>query len=280
MFAFAASRTAEAVAWFRVMEGTRAEPQLHDPHARAFLGLPLRLATHVRPRRLIDATTLGLPAYIVARHVWMDDRLHAFAPEQVLILGAGFDTRAVRIGKATYWEVDHPATAARKRRLAPGHPARSVEVDFQREGLEHGLARAGFPRGARTFVIWEGVTMYLDGPSVDRTLAVVHDWVGPGSQLVLDALRPPVGRRDRLLQLSARLTFPILGEPLTFREQPTALRARVERAGWAVDAVADAAMLGERIGRSVYPAAYTLGAVWSSRGGAMSTVEAPVDNLR
>ncbi len=83
---------------------------------------------------------------------------------QVVILGAGLDTRAYRfdeLARATIFEVDHPATQAEKRRRAARLVARSrqifVPVDFTVDSLDERLATAGHDAGAPTVWIWEGV---------------------------------------------------------------------------------------------------------------------------
>ena len=256
-----ASRTAEVVAAMRVLETARADSALQDPQAARFLGLPLRALA--RGGVLLPAfdrlRRSGLTNYIVTRHAWMDEQLRGSSAAEVLILGAGYDTRAIRIGGARYWEVDHPATAARKRRLSPDHPAIPVHVDFQRQGLAEELLRAGFPRGVPTFVIWEGVTMYLHRAAVQHTLGVLASLVGSGSTLVLDALGPSEGTsvRDHAQRLSAAL-MPLIGEPVTFQPHPEELVRLLDDAGWRADEVLSAKDLAQRFapGRFVFPLAY------------------------
>lgn len=260
-----ASRTAEVVAAMRVLESRRPDAVLHDLEAARFLSAPMRLGTRVGPLlppfdRLRRS---GLTNYIVTRHAWMDHALQASSAPEVLILGAGYDTRAVRFPGPRYWEVDHPATAARKRLRSAAHPAVRVDVDFQRQGLAAELLRAGFPQGAPTFVVWEGVTMYLTRAAVQHTLQVLGELVGPGSTLVLDALGPSEGTtlRDHAQRLSAAL-MPVVGEPVTFQPHPDELAGLLQRAGFPLDDVLLARDLSERVapGRFVFPLAYVAAA--------------------
>ena len=102
------------------------------------------------------------------------DRLGA---RQVVILGAGYDTRAARLPYAgvRYFEVDHPDTQAAKRaRLAelPGYPvdaATYVSCDFEREDPVVRLAACGLSAREPTLVIWEGVVPYLTEAAVRAT---------------------------------------------------------------------------------------------------------------
>src|SRR5581483_10747158 len=87
--------------------------------------------------------------------------------EQVVVLGAGLDTRAYRFADALagrpVFEVDLPATQAWKRarleaalgRIPDG--VRYVGVDFLRDRLDERLAAAGFDRARRALFTWEGV---------------------------------------------------------------------------------------------------------------------------
>ena len=65
---------------------------------------------------------------------------------QLVLLGAGYDTRGLRLTSAaasSVFEVDHPATQAHKRAaLAPAaaHATTYVPVDFERDDLGAALA--------------------------------------------------------------------------------------------------------------------------------------------
>lgn len=205
-----ASRTAESIAAVRAVETLRppGERLFTDPLARGFLGpfygaiaglsrLPL-----VRDLllRLYEARLPGSVAYAVCRTRYIDDALGAALRDgatQVVILGAGFDSRACRIegiGRATVFEVDHPATQARKRaglaRQLDSLPPnlRFVPLDFDREKLPEALARAGYEPHARTFFIWEGVISYLTAEAVDETLRFVARSSAPASRIVFTYL--------------------------------------------------------------------------------------------
>jgi methyltransferase (TIGR00027 family) len=186
-----ASRTAEYMALFRALETSRRGARLFDdPFACHFLKASLRSV--VRLSRLplgsaavawfIDWRWPGARASGIARTRLIDDALRDAISQgttQVVILGAGFDSRAYRIPgieSARVFEVDHPATLAAKRSVLkriPGLPlghVRFVETDFNRQSLAEVMVGSGFDRRARTFFIWEGVTNYLAGEAVDATL--------------------------------------------------------------------------------------------------------------
>ena len=150
---------------------------------------------------LIERLFAGHHAYVLARTRYIDDFLvESLAPEvrQVLVLGAGFDSRAYRFADrlrgTRVFEVDHPATSAIKRRKVeaifggvPDHVA-LVPVDFNRDRLGDALERAGFRAGLRSIVLWEGTVPYLASAAADETLRFLASTCGPGSRLIFDYL--------------------------------------------------------------------------------------------
>jgi methyltransferase (TIGR00027 family) len=123
------------------------------------------------------------------------ERAIANGATQVLVLGAGFDSHAYRfrelLSKARVFEVDRPVTLAYKRRRVDealgGPPANVVYVpaDLEREELSEALARHGYDLSQRTFVIMEGVTMYVLEEPLRATFRFVAAHA-PGSSIVFD----------------------------------------------------------------------------------------------
>ena len=175
------SRTAQHNALFRAIEQRLPEPLFADPFARRFLRGRYRLAALLPAAalaRAIDARWPGPRAAVCVRTRWIDDAIGAALArglDQLVLLGAGFDARAHRlpgIERVRVFEVDHPATQAMKRRVVGQTPEHVtyVPVDLTRDALPEALARAGLRTDARTLFLWEGVTNYLDEPTVDATL--------------------------------------------------------------------------------------------------------------
>ncbi len=113
--------------------------------------------------------------------------------EQVVILGAGWDTRAyekLRGVDVRIFEVDTPATqqaktaALQEAGIESGHVT-FVETDFNQVSWVDALQKHGFEPALPTFVLWEGVTMYLPEEAVRSTLAAVAE-LGPGSLIAFD----------------------------------------------------------------------------------------------
>jgi methyltransferase (TIGR00027 family) len=249
-----ASRTAEYMALFRALEGCRSPRRrlFVDPLARGFLRPPLRGVVDLARLpglaelacRFIDRRWPGARTSAVARTKLIDERVSgavARGIRQLVILGAGFDARAWRLPACrtcVVFEVDHPATQARKRELLPaGDDAAAADVrfvptDFDREEVSDALAAAGYEGGRPTLFLWEGVTNYLTPDAVDRTLR----WcaaAAPESQLlfsyvdreVLDAPQAFFGTARLLASLEAA------GERWTFGLDPAGLEAYLRERG-------------------------------------------------
>ncbi len=149
------STTAEIVAFFRALETIRPGDRLfEDPFAAHFLRPWLRIIVRGSVLPLIGALLLrwidrrwpGARTSAIARTRLIDDWVNesvAGDPQQVVILGAGFDSRAWRLPalrKVAVFEIDHPATAAEKRRRLAAlgierANVRFVPVDFERDAL-------------------------------------------------------------------------------------------------------------------------------------------------
>lgn len=161
---------------------------------------------------------------------------------QVVLLGAGFDTRAYRLealAPATVFEVDHRATQARKRAraavLLPCVRAQHfVPVDLEREELAVALGAAGFVPEARSVVLWEGVTMYLESEAIARTLAALRGLCARGAALLVTYHdgSGASGPASRSTALMARL----LGEPFRSEWSPRDMRALLGDHGFVVEA--------------------------------------------
>jgi methyltransferase (TIGR00027 family) len=216
----AVSRTATVVALWKATESSRsASTQLfEDPFAAAFLGWRFRWALHLSrlpvvgaalPWSLIDGHWPGSRGTVVVRTRYIDDVLGEalrMGVEQVVILGAGFDSRAYRIPgiEATrVFEVDHPLTQAKKkdavaRRLGtlPPHVT-LVSIDFSRHTLDTVMLSSGYRRGAKTFLICEGVTHYLPARVVDAVFEYVAQGAAVRSRMVFTYIHRAIldGRR-------------------------------------------------------------------------------------
>ncbi|MET8994408.1 SAM-dependent methyltransferase [Amycolatopsis sp. Hca4] len=219
-----ASRTAEHVALFRALETRRPDRLFADDLAIRFLPARYRWlvrAAAVRPlgagiARVIDRRYPGGPRLsAVARTRLIDDLLAEAAPEQVLLLGAGYDSRAHRLpGALPTYEVDHPLTQRVKRQRVADRPhVHYVPVDLGADSLAAALD--GFPP-KRTAVVWEGVTNYLTEQAVDTTLRDLAAITAPGSTVIFTYVDRAVLGADVPWQRKVAQ----VGEPWTFGFRP------------------------------------------------------------
>jgi methyltransferase (TIGR00027 family) len=247
------STTAEIMALFRALESVRpADRRLfEDPFAKYFLRPRLRIIVYgsmlplIGPLllRWIDRRWPGARTSAIGRTRLIDDWVNdgvAGGAGQVLILGAGFDSRAWRLPslrEAAVFEIDHPTTSAQKRRqLAALGVDRAnrhfVAVDFERDAPPEALARSGFDSSKPAVVIWEGVINYLSSEAVNTTLR----WIGKlanGTRLIFTyvhqgVLTDPSGFEGADKILAAVTTT---GEPWTFGLRPEALPHYLDERG-------------------------------------------------
>jgi methyltransferase (TIGR00027 family) len=239
-----ASRTAEHNALFRALESSLPESRrlFTDPLAQAFLTWPFALVARLAvvpglrefPPWFIDTRWPGVRSSVVARTRLIDDAIEASLgahTEQLVILGAGFDSRAYRLpalSSITVFEVDHPDTQTTKREALaralsalPPH-VRFVGTDFNQRDLEAAMLAAGYRESARTFFLWEGVTNYLTEAAVDTTLRWCSR-ASSGSLLLFTYIHLDVLRRPSAFVGTERLFASLakVGETLTFGMEPS-----------------------------------------------------------
>jgi methyltransferase (TIGR00027 family) len=206
--AAAVSRTGYLTAWARALSrlSDPAEVANEDDLARHFL-LPHHKILNRFPRltrRLMDARVPGGVAYFNARTKHLDAILQREIDEgleQLVVLGAGFDSRAMRfderLGAARVFEVDLPEVLAAKRKhLADAKlrlPKRLTHVgmNFSKDALVEKLVSAGYVNSLRTLVLWEGVTFYLRHEEVSAVLRFVREHTGHGSSVAFDYTTQP-----------------------------------------------------------------------------------------
>jgi methyltransferase (TIGR00027 family) len=201
--------TAEAAAALRAAGAAARDELVRGPDrlAARFVDAGPRLTTIVKipllrglAPRMAERLLPGSYWFELARVKHMDGVLRreiAAGARQLVILGAGFDSRAYRfadrLAGVSVFEVDHPVTAAEKRARVrkifgrlPGH-VRYVDADLSVPGeLGKRLANAGHRRELRTLVIWSGVTPYIPEDGVDAVLRWLARAAAPGSSIVFD----------------------------------------------------------------------------------------------
>lgn len=201
------SQTALTVALSRALAAREERTALRGPDDLADLFLPAEakpfLESPVQARWVIDhQLTAPLYAYFLARTAYLDAQFTAACRDgvdQVVFLGAGYDTRPYRfrdnLGITRVFELDSAPTQQRKRDLLAraGVPLPAcltyVPIDFERETMSDRLLQAGFDPRCKTLFIWEGVTYYLSESAVVDTLRFIAGNAPTGSQLCFDYLQ-------------------------------------------------------------------------------------------
>lgn len=249
-----ASRTAAGAAMWRAVGATEPDPRGRNPDRLAHLFLPpaYRLLL-LNPRlarwaiRRFDRRVPGGYCFETARTKHMDLLLRdqvAAGVSQVVILGAGYDTRAHRLAAAlddtAIYEVDMPAIQERKRRRLARYEGpsasglRYVAVDRDHRDLFERLVEAGYEGRLRTFFVWSGVTMYLRPSAFAETLADIRRGSAAGSTVLFDYFSAGAvnGTSDAhgARQIARRVEE--LGEPLGFGAEPDEMSALLERSGF------------------------------------------------
>ena len=137
--------------------------------------------------------------YVLARTAFFDsifmDALNKDIP-QIVLLGAGYDSRAYRFAKLNnatrIIELDIATTQNRKKTCLKNaqidipKQVSLVPIDFNKESLIDVLENAGYKNNEKALFIWEGVSYYLEPKSVDATLEFVNHFAHYESVIAFD----------------------------------------------------------------------------------------------
>jgi methyltransferase (TIGR00027 family) len=204
------SRTAFFVALRRALANKAYPGQQFGPDDLAQYFLPAHYRFLLRLKgvrrnamRQLSAAMPGMTEYVIARTAYFDrlflSALNDCTP-QIVILGAGYDTRAYRFASANrstvIFELDAAETQERKMeclrhtRISVPESVRFVPTDFTAEPLSAVLEKAGYRPQAGALFLWEGVSYYLDARSVDETLWFVSRAASADSAIAFDYTIP------------------------------------------------------------------------------------------
>ncbi|MGH6924908.1 MAG: class I SAM-dependent methyltransferase [Propylenella sp.] len=161
------SKTSYYCAGTRMLDAHRPDPLVNDAYAERFMGnegkavfegfrhLSVPIGAHQVRCHLIDE---------LVRERFLADR-----ETLVVLIGAGFDSRAFRLKGGRWLEIDDQSVIARKEEVAPAvscpNPLERIAIDFEREPLADKLAPYASDRIA--VAVCEGLTMYLEPPEIE-----------------------------------------------------------------------------------------------------------------
>jgi methyltransferase (TIGR00027 family) len=195
------ARTAHLTAWARALGRLTAGEAANGDYLAGRVLLPYQRALNRVPKLARWLLERGLPGafgYFNARTQYFDEVLLEEARaglEQVVILGAGFDSRSLRfqhaMRTARVFEVDMPEVLALRtehlvRNQNTPASAIAVPIDFERDDLGEALRALGYASSVRTLFLWEGVTYYLPEDAVKAVLSLVASHSGAGSTILFD----------------------------------------------------------------------------------------------
>lgn len=222
-----ASRTATMVAAYRARATATVDGKdaiCNDPWAARLAG-----EDGFAIARSYDEVYRHMELWTAVRTAFIDARVRAALDEgvrQVVVLGAGLDTRSARLARqgVRFFEVDRPATQKEKlERLAtlgdyPVASATYVTCDFESQDFLERLASHGFSAERPAFFVWEGVTPYLTEGAVRATLRRIAAGSHPSSTVVFDHVRRKIvqGEAKNPKDVESRSFVESLGEPLRF----------------------------------------------------------------
>ena len=252
------SYTAEVVCALRSIGASDPDPKTRNPDhmAKYFVNPALKarfpgLGLDFEDAKFaMDRMNTGVYYYVNARTLHMDDLLTQALKagfRQVVIMGAGFDSRAYRFHDAhpdvRFFEIDLPATSTDKQRRVEKLLGRRpdwvtfVSIDFNTQTLDEVLGKAGFETDQKTFYVWEGVTYFISKVGVDSTLRFIAEKSAPGSQVVFDYMLEDVVQGLDYSAYGARRTVYLValrGEPYVFGIAPRQLETFVNLRGLAL----------------------------------------------
>lgn len=235
--------TALAVAAGRAIETSRTDGLIFDPYARAFVEAAGATFPVIWPDDPLAASPFDQPLllgslYIGMRTRFIDDALAAAGSDgQVVILGAGLDTRAFRLElPGPVYELDSADTLAFKAGIVGDRPGRvAVPADLSTPWADV-LIDAGFDCTRPTVWVIEGLLPYLASEPQQQVLDTVIELSAPGSTAILERSVPLASGPDmdeKLQEFSDR-TGMKLSDLLARADPPDPVRAFVS-AGWSLE---------------------------------------------
>jgi methyltransferase (TIGR00027 family) len=201
------SKMAEGMAMHRFVESSKDEKEriCYDPYAIYFISPHIIEFGKKHPEEAkskveqMEKLFPGLSSSIIARVRYFDDYVKKYIEnglEQLVILGAGYDTRAYRIEELKenikVFEVDHPNTQSFKiEKIREIFASNSfnvtyVPVDIETQQLDQQLLKNGYNPTKRTLFVLEGLTMYITQESFENTLTFISKESGVGSSIIFD----------------------------------------------------------------------------------------------
>ena len=208
------SRTAEFTCMVRAMSFYEKKHQFRSDDYIAPVLVPkfFLLLIRIGPFKYIFKHLIfpkGMYEYVVARTKFIDlifQNAMKSRFDQILIFGAGFDSRSTRfaeLNKTTrFFELDAPVTQnakinqLKKRGIEINPDTVFISIDFNKESIEEKLLESGFKKNEKSLFVLEGLTMYLDSEAIDNSFKIIDEFAGNDSEIVFDYIYSSVLRGE------------------------------------------------------------------------------------
>lgn len=182
-------------------------------HTRSRFARLLDAAINSKPLRPLAAllervTVPGIKLHYALRKRYLEEIAHDALRDgfrQVVVVGAGFDTLALRLHEAfsetKFFEIDHPATQRVKKHVVEKHHTPKSNLQFISLDLAHGnlegslLSSADYQPQTDTLFVAEGLLMYLAPAEIDLILQFIRSHSGANSRLAFTFMETQRGGR-------------------------------------------------------------------------------------
>jgi methyltransferase (TIGR00027 family) len=238
------SRTALGAGVCRLIEQYQPEETrlFNDPIVKDLVGATIRWMMQLAVMRNFtmqqtDAVAKGIFGAQICRTRYIDDAAQAALAQgftQVVILGAGFDTRPYRLPgmeRVRTFEVDLPAVQNDKKSKLQKSLGKLPErvtfipIDFDTQTLDAVLSGTGFDPSKPAVFLWEGVTQYITEAAVRQTLAFIGK-SAPGSILLFTyVLKSIIERRSDIPDANRMMDTVAKNSPWIFGLEPAEIPA-------------------------------------------------------
>jgi methyltransferase (TIGR00027 family) len=251
-------KTAEMMAVHRFAESQKPAGKriCYDPYAVHFISPEMMEALKSRandPKKAkeeaekIERFLPGLSNSIRAKFRYFDDFIEKSIDEgieQLVILGAGYDSRAYRMAglksKVKVFEVDHPSAQVVKieklKRILDSLPdhVTYVPVDLDTDDLGQKLVEKGYDKSKKSLFILEGVIFYITPKMVDYILSFITRNSGKGSAVLFDYFPQSVVDGTSQLEVGRNIHNQLIqaGEPMQFGIEEGTVEKFLEERGF------------------------------------------------
>lgn len=181
--------------------------------------------------------------------------------QQVVLVAAGLDSRAFRLGlpeKVTVFELDQAPVLDFKQAVLDSHEAVPacrrvpVRVDL-RDDWAPALSAAGFDETRPAVWVAEGLLMYLSSAENDRLLAAVTALSAPGSRFAAEYFSGPWQESDVPMSSEGeRAAWNLVRQAFRYGLAGTSPAAWLARHGWSPGPTTTVTELARRLGRPVH----------------------------